>query len=139
MPAFLKRSLYCTLTACFVAYSIYVYTTGTRARQSTPPTEQVRLGQQLFQEHNCVACHQFYGLGGYMGPDLTNIVSTPGKGPAYAAAFIRAGTGKMPNFHLSEGEIDALVAFLGFVDASGQYPADDRMQRWYGVAENNSE
>ena len=65
-------------------------------------------GRQLYQEHNCVACHQFYGLGGYMGPDLTNVISN--RGAAYARAFMAAGTQAMPNFNLRDEELDALDA-----------------------------
>ena len=73
-------------------------------------SDEARSGQQLFQESNCIACHQFYGLGGYMGPDLTNVISN--RGEAYSRAFISAGTASMPNFGLNQEEVTALVAFL---------------------------
>lgn len=88
-------------------------------------------GRQLYQEHNCVACHQFYGLGGYMGPDLTNVISN--RGAAYARAFMAAGTQAMPNFNLSDEELDALVAYLEFVDKTGTYPPENFEVKWYGV------
>ena len=106
--------------------------------QSVPFTEQVSAGQRLFQEKNCTACHQLYGLGGYMGPDLTNVISTTGKGPLYAKVFIQFGTGKMPNFHLTGAEVDDVIAFLGYVDASGKYPAQDNKFSWLGTVESNN-
>lgn len=80
----------------------------------------------MWQSKNCQACHQLYGLGGYMGPDLTNIISDSIKGPAYASAFIQSGTAKMPKFNLSAAEVNELLAFLTWVDQSGQsrVPAD---------------
>jgi nitric oxide reductase subunit C len=99
--------------------------------------EEARSGQQLFQKHNCIACHQFYGLGGYMGPDLTNVVSN--KGSAYARAFLMSGTQRMPNFNLNETELDAMVAFLEFVDTTGRYPADEYQVNWYGTVMQNDE
>ena len=68
-----------------------------------------RQGAAVYQQYNCVACHQFYGLGGYMGPDLTNVISN--RGAAYARAFITAGTGTMPNLGLAPEEIDRVVAY----------------------------
>jgi nitric oxide reductase subunit C len=94
---------------------------------------------RLFQERNCTACHQFYGLGGYMGPDLTNVISTTGKGPLYARVFIQFGTAKMPNFHLTGAEVDAMIAFLEYVDASGKYPAQDHKITWLGTVELQNE
>ncbi|MFQ6005402.1 MAG: c-type cytochrome [Woeseia sp.] len=120
-----------TLCLAFVPYSAYVYTRGTEALHVAPMTSQARYGQQLFQEYNCIACHQFYGLGGYMGPDLTNVISN--KGPAYARAFLTSGTRSMPNFKLSESEKDAMVAYLGFVDSTGRYPAEKSRVNWYGT------
>lgn len=115
----------------FVFYSAYVYTTGTEAPHLSPMSDEARHGQDLFQEHNCIACHQFYGLGGYMGPDLTNVTSR--FSPAYARAFIASGTARMPNLNLAEDEVDALVSYLEFVDTTGTYPPQDFEVKWYGT------
>ena len=125
-----NRAIYATLCVFFVAFSVHVYTTGTAAPQITP-TEEARRGQALFQQHNCIACHQFYGLGGYMGPDLTNVVSN--RGEAVARAFIMAGTVSMPNLGLAEDELDAVVAYLAFVDRTGTYPPENYEVTWYGI------
>ena len=125
-----------TLCLAFIPYSAYVYTRGTQASHIPSMSDEARYGQGLFQQHNCVACHQFYGLGGYMGPDLTNVASN--KGPAYVRAFLMSGTQRMPNFNLNDAELDALVAFLEFVDTTGRYPANEYQINWYGtVVENN--
>lgn len=79
-------------------------------------------GQILWQNNNCTSCHQFYGLGGYLGPDLTNVYSTPGKGPAYIKAFLNSGVKMMPQFKFTPDEQDNLVAFLEQVDKTGIYP-----------------
>ena len=117
----------------FAIYSAYVYGAGTELPKPSAPGGHVKSGLALFQEHNCIACHQFYGLGGYMGPDLTNVISAPGKGAEYARAFIENGTERMPDFEFSAAEIDDLVHFLEFVDASGRYPARDPVIRWNGT------
>lgn len=94
-------------------------------------SDEARAGQLVFQKYNCIACHQFYGLGGYMGPDLTNVISN--RGPALARAFITSGTATMPNLHLDEAEIDALIAYLTFVDGTGRYPPQTYQVNWYGT------
>ncbi len=126
-----------TLCVAFIPYSVYVYTRGTEAPHIAPMSDEARYGQQLFQEHNCIACHQFYGLGGYMGPDLTNVISN--RGSAYARAFLMSGTQRMPNFNLSDSELDALVAFLEFVDTTGRYPAAEYQVNWFGTVVQVSE
>lgn len=103
----------------------------------TPMGDEARAGQALFQKHNCIACHQFYGLGGYMGPDLTNVISN--KGSPYARAFLMSGTQRMPNFNLNETELDEMVAFLEFVDTMGRYPANEYQINWYGTVVENDE
>jgi len=79
-------------------------------------------GEDLWQKNNCAACHQLYGLGGYLGPDLTNIISDTLKGDKYVAAFLNSGTKSMPKFHFSEREKEEIVAFLTHVDKTGFYP-----------------
>lgn len=66
-----------------------------------------------------------------MGPDLTNIASR--KGSDYIRTFVQYGTGRMPNFHLTEGEVNNVVAFLSWVDASGQAQVPDSMVHWTGT------
>ena len=125
------QSILGVLCIAFVLYSVQVYTSGTDVGHVQPMADEARYGQQLFQDHNCIACHQFYGLGGYMGPDLTNVISS--RGEAYSRAFIAAGTQRMPNFNLSDEETDALVAFLSFVDQTGTYPPENYDVQWTGI------
>ena len=75
-------------------------------------------GKLLFQKHNCTACHQLYGLGGYLGPELTTLMSQQGKGEIYADAILKFGTEKMPNFHLNEMERKQLIAYFKYVDST---------------------
>jgi nitric oxide reductase subunit C len=79
-------------------------------------------GQTIWQKNNCTACHQFYGLGGYLGPDLTNIASNPNKGIEYAKAFFNSGVKAMPKFNFSEQEKNDLATFLTAIDQTGYYP-----------------
>jgi nitric oxide reductase subunit C len=65
-----------------------------------------------------------YGLGGYLGPDLSNIYSAPGKNEEYLKAMLTAGTAQMPVFELTGQEQAALLSFLKAVDQSGS--ADPR-------------
>ncbi len=127
-----------SMCAAFAVYSLYVYTAGTESAEGRPLTRSVKAGLDLYQEKNCVACHQFYGLGGYMGPDLTNVISDPDKGGAYARSFLESGTERMPDYGFSESEIDDLIQFLEFVDATGQYPPQQTELRWYGTVAYNA-
>jgi len=86
----------------------------------TDDSEIIMSGKMIWQSKNCTACHQIYGLGGFLGPDLTNIYSAKGKGPAYIRAFVMAGTPTMPAFQLKEVELTALVEYLRHVDSSGK-------------------
>ena len=121
----------------FIFYSGYVYTTGTESAHQPPMNAEERLGAKVFQDYNCIACHQFYGLGGYMGPDLTNVMSK--RGEAYSRAFIMAGTASMPNLGLAPEEVDAVLAYLAFVDKTGTYPPENYDVRWFGTVEQEDD
>jgi len=84
-------------------------------------TEEVKAGKLLFQDYNCTSCHQIFGLGGYIGPDLTNCMSSEG-GPLRAEIWLRNGSQKMPNLELTDKEIEDLMAFLTYIDKSGKSP-----------------
>jgi nitric oxide reductase subunit C len=132
-----NRAILGALCVAFIFYSGYVYTKGTEAEHLPVMGDIERRGAEVYQQYNCVACHQFYGLGGYMGPDLTNVVSN--RGEAVARAFIAAGTTTMPNLGLASDEIDAVVAYLAFVDKTGTYPAENIDVRWFGTVDQEDD
>ena len=82
-------------------------------------------GERLWQENNCTSCHQIYGLGGYLGPDLTNVISHPSKGGEYAKAFLNSGINAMPLFDFNEKEKNQIISFLTHVDETGIYPNEN--------------
>jgi nitric oxide reductase subunit C len=75
-------------------------------------------GKLLWQQYNCNSCHQVYGLGGYLGPDLTNVYSRRGSG--YITGLLKSGTVTMPDFHLKEAEIKSFLAYFENMDATGK-------------------
>ena len=103
------------LFGLFISYSFLVYTNGTIGNDAVMNNKAIN-GKNLFQKHNCTSCHQIYGLGGYLGPELTTTISQPGKGPNYAKSFLQTGTQRMPNFHLTNMEQQDLVEYLTYVD-----------------------
>ncbi|MBD81512.1 MAG: nitric-oxide reductase [Crocinitomicaceae bacterium] len=119
---FVRQNRLTIVTILFLAciYTGVVYTHSSEEKPNI--TERALKGQILWQKNNCTACHQLYGLGGYLGPDLTNIHSSPKKGPAYIKAFLNSGVKMMPNFNFTEEEKDQLIAFLEAVDRTGIYP-----------------
>ena len=82
-------------------------------------------GQNLWQQNNCTACHQIYGLGGYLGPDLTNVISADSKGPQYVKAFLNSGVKAMPKFNFSEEEKNEIVELLKHIDKTGYFPIEN--------------
>lgn len=104
------------LLAAFIGYSLFLY--AALPVQVAAANKEADSGKLVWQQYNCNACHQVYGLGGYLGPDLTNVYSV--KGPAYIQAFLKNGTTIMPNYHLTGREITDLTAFLESIDASGK-------------------
>jgi len=129
-----KRKIFWSLFVTFIIYSIVIYTNGTEYKKGEElMTHEARVGKLVFQEYNCISCHQIYGLGGYMGPDLTTVISTKGKGELYARAFMKSGTAKMPNFHLNKDEINDLIAYLKYISKAGIDPGENLRSTWYGT------
>jgi nitric oxide reductase subunit C len=122
MSKTVKWIIFISLFALFILFTILVDTIGTATdKGALYLTASAKSGKLLFQKYNCGACHQIYGLGGYMGPDLTNIMSSP-PGEIYARAMLSGGTNKMPNFKLTAEEMDDLVAYLAYIDKTGISP-----------------
>jgi len=115
-----KIFIFLGLFSGYAAYSYLVYTKGTESELVLRgiQQQQIELGKSLYQQHNCTACHQLYGLGGYLGPELTTAWSDPSRGENYIRAFLQKGGQRMPDFHFTKNETDAIVAFLRYVDST---------------------
>ena len=118
-----KLLIFSLLFIGFISYSFIIYT-NLEEEEVVVSTEAAE-GKLVWQKYNCGSCHQLYGLGGHLGPDLTNVYSK--RNPEYITVFLKSGTPVMPNFHLNETEIQALLAFLEQADASGS--SDPRTYR----------
>lgn len=106
------------------AFSIYNFTIYTSKSNygTIHLSERAVNGENVWLKYNCNSCHQLYGLGGYLGPDLTNVYSAKGKGEIFIKAMVNSGIKVMPKFNLSDKEKDDLVQFLKEVDQTGYSP-----------------
>src|SRR5688572_24774030 len=91
------------IVAVFAVYNLTIYKTAGDEFTQPLPIRAIA-GKNLWQTYNCNSCHQLYGLGGYLGPDLTNVYAASGKGPEYIKGFLNSGVGAMPQFHFTEKE-----------------------------------
>ena len=83
-------------------------------------TENVAHGKLLWEENNCIGCHTLLGEGAYFAPELGNVYKRFGSTEAIKG-FIRSrpkegipGRRSMPQFNLSEEELDAVAEFLKY-------------------------
>lgn len=111
------KHIFSLLSFIFILYSIRIYLTPIGLKN--PDNTAIAAGRLVWQKYNCQSCHQLYGLGGYLGPDLTNVYSAKGKGELFIRAFLHTGTKQMPAFNLTEEEEKDLIAFLKSTDGSG--------------------
>ena len=124
-----KIVIFVGLILLFLSYSSVLYFRDYEEAQ--PAGALAQDGKMIWQQKNCVLCHQLYGLGGHLGPDLTNVYSK--KGDAYIKAFLQTGTVVMPNFHLSEKEMQALISFLKYTDGTGVSDPSSFTKHIYGT------
>lgn len=81
-------------------------------------TPSVERGKKVWEVNNCIGCHTLLGEGAYFAPELGNVYIR--RGPEFIKAWIKAqptgapGRRQMPNFHLTDEELDDLVNFLKY-------------------------
>jgi nitric oxide reductase subunit C len=111
-----RKLLMSGLVAAFCGQTALVYLDDT-ADQRPALSAQARDGRRLWHQHNCQVCHQIYGFGGFLGPDLTN--AAPRLTRARLDEVLTQGNAQMPAFHFSPEQIDAMQAFLVELDKTG--------------------
>ena len=133
----MAKIIWTLLFVSFITYSGIVYRDcdpkENNLNETEIPDHSIKNGWMLWQEKNCQSCHQLYGLGGYMGPDLTNVYSAKNKGPEYMRGFIKYGMGRMPDYHLNDEEVADVISFLKWVDQSGQTAVHASSVHWTGT------
>ncbi len=108
------------LLSLFVFYNTVIYSS-TSDYGKVSLSKKALNGEQIWLQNNCNACHQLYGLGGYLGPDLTNEYSRINN-ETYLKAMINSGVKAMPKFNFSANQLNDLIQFLKEVDQTGYYP-----------------
>jgi nitric oxide reductase subunit C len=103
---------------------LYALSTSTHNDQLT---DSVIAGKRVWEKNACIDCHTILGEGAYFAPELGNVfVRRGGKtDPEGAKQFIKdwiksqpsgvAGRRQMPQFNLSDKDLDDLANFLEWV------------------------
>lgn len=79
-------------------------------------TPAVARGKHIWETRNCIGCHTLLGEGAYYAPELGNVYKR--RGSEFIKTWIKiqpgsaAGRRKMPQFNLTDQELDDLVSFL---------------------------
>jgi nitric oxide reductase subunit C len=111
-----RQILIFSLVFIFFAQTCFVYTDP--AGRSMPPlSEKARQGQKIWLRKNCQSCHQIFGFGGFLGPDLTNAASRIGK--ERLKQILSVGSGQMPAFHLDAQQRENMHQFLLEINQTG--------------------
>jgi len=112
----LRKLLMGSLVAAFCGQTAMVYLDDTA--ENLPKMSPLGVqGRRLWHEHNCQVCHQIYGFGGFLGPDLTNAIQRLSR--ARLDEMLTKGNAQMPAFHFDSEQIDAIETFLGELSDTG--------------------
>lgn len=120
----MKRWIIIGIIIILVGGGLYLYLSPPRFLLNTikkvDPTPEV--GRKLVEKYGCRNCHMIGGIGGMMAPPLDGITQKVGD-PALVTLrlwlrnpkAIKPGTA-MPNFKLSDSEIEAIIEYLKALD-----------------------
>ena len=84
-------------------------------------TAQVAAGKLVWERNNCIGCHTLLGEGAYFAPELGNVYTRFGNNKEAIKIFIKSrpaegvpGRRSMPQFNLTEQELDDVAEFLKY-------------------------
>lgn len=93
----------------------YALSTSTDAKGLT---ESVARGKLVWEKNACIDCHTILGEGAYFAPELGNVYKR--RGGDFIKAWIKSqptgtpGRRQMPQFNLTDKQLDDLVEFLKY-------------------------
>ena len=116
-----RKLLMAGLVSAFVIQTTLVYTDDTRTKFDAL-SAKAQIGRRVWHENNCYTCHQVYGFGGFLGPDITNFA-----GKAFdhedlvemVTEKLEEGPKQMPVFEFTREQIEGLVAYFEALDKTG--------------------
>jgi nitric oxide reductase subunit C len=111
----------------------------TESAKTEDVTDSVARGKHVWEENACVNCHSILGEGAYFAPEVGNVWTRYGgrEDPEGARMALIAwmqsqpsgieGRRQMPQFNLSDQELNDLVDFLRFTDGinAQNWPPND--------------
>lgn len=110
VDATVKKTMMTVLVAAFVVQTVLVYSD----QRQEPLSADALAGRELWHANACQVCHQIYGQGGFLGPDLTNASSRVDD--ARLARLLKEGSGQMPVFGFTDEQVAHVAAYLKALD-----------------------
>ncbi len=98
-----------------------------RSTDSAALSDSVARGKAVWEKHACINCHTILGEGAYFAPELGNVwvryggVEDPDTARELLKAWMQSqpsgieGRRQMPQFNLSDQDLDDLVDFFAWV------------------------
>ena len=118
----MARNIFYGGTTFFVLlFAALIFHTETKIPERSKAAEltpAVVRGKHLWETRNCIGCHTLLGEGAYFAPELGNVYER--RGPDFIKGWMQAmptgapGRRQMPQFNLTDEELDQLVAFLKY-------------------------
>ena len=105
-----KKIMLAVLVASFAVQTGLVYSDDVDIRLS----EDAVAGRKLYHDGSCQVCHQLWGQGGFLGPDLTNAASRVDE--TRLSSLLTVGSGQMPAFGYTPEQVRLMGAFLSEID-----------------------
>ncbi len=108
----------------FIALTVHSVTRANAIANAIPVTDSVVAGKHVWEKNACIDCHTLMGEGAYFAPELGNFWIRRGgdKDPKAALEFLKGwmaaqpskveGRRQMPQFHLTDKQVEDLASFL---------------------------
>lgn len=119
-PIKYRQFLMLSLILAFSVQTYLVYSDSSGLK-TKPLSLLAHKGRKVWLKNNCQSCHQIYGFGGFLGPDLTNTAHVYNAEEIQEILLI--GPGQMPSIKISTLEATFLQAYFNELNKTGRSQA----------------